>query len=245
MKKPFKTATGEPYVSKKPEETRALYRRIVVDLDLGSLNDYIKNNRRKLTHQARKITWNDDLAEDAVQDALLKVFVLREKKLRDGECEAFCKESDFFDTWVNRMVMNSAYKLGEKEKHYGHAAIIGTADDGSEIHDHGDSQEDLPSWSRSISLLPPDKLLMRLHERFQAEALLQQLEDHAQRDPGIMATIATSSTEETADSIAPMTYQEVADLQGVKIGTVRSRISRFRDRLQENQGNVQLVRGLV
>ena len=86
---------------------------------------------------------------------------------------------------------------------------------------------------------------MRLHERFQAESLLQQLEDHAQRDPAIMATIATSSTEETADSIAPMTYQEVADLQGVKIGTVRSRISRFRDRLQENQGNVQLVRGLV
>lgn len=158
---------------------------------------------------AYRLLGNEHDALDAVQDGLLKAF---------ANLAEFDGRSGF-RTWLMRVVTNAAIDLGRKR---GRRAALGLVPGPG--FDHGDG--DGPNRPEPAIEDDPAR---GLHQKDQRHALDDAL---ARLSTPIRTTFVLSAE-------AGLSYKEIAEIQGVPIGTVMSRIYAARHKLQallEDQG---------
>ena len=155
---------------------------------------------------AYRLLGHEQDALDAVQDGLLKAF---------SGLEDFDGRSGF-RTWLIRIVTNAAIDLGRKR---GRRAMIGVGlgsdpDPGRGEHGHGNAA------TRELAIQhDPSDSLQRGELRRALDAAIARL------SPKLRVTFILFAE-------AEMSYKEIAEAQSIPIGTVMSRLSDARKRLQ-------------
>ena len=119
---------------------------------------------------------------------------------------SFKWESNFY-TWVYRITVNKCIDMTRKQKRHKVISIDGDGDETPAM--------DLPDESMS-----PDSSYTRKEMLKEVEKAIEKLSDE-------------HKTVIVLRDIKGMSYAEIADIVGVNEGTVKSRISRARDRLRE------------
>jgi RNA polymerase sigma-70 factor (ECF subfamily) len=141
--------------------------------------------------------------------------------VQDGLLKAFAALSEFdgrsgFRTWLVRVVTNAALDLGRKR---GRRMIFGGVGPGDRSEQPASTIADDPARG-----------LLREDLRHALDAALARL------SPKLRATFVLFAE-------AGLSYKEIAEIQGVPIGTVMSRIHEARHRLQESPGLRDLESG--
>jgi len=165
---------------------------------------------------AVRLTGDSQDAEDLVQEAALRAFRFR---------ESFQKGTSF-KAWFYRIVINNFYTSTRRKR-----GTSTSLDDLSDAHDIF-----LYSRSAAAGLLRPDSdpaagTIARMAESDVARALAAL--------PDEFRTVCTLYF------IDDLSYQEIADILGVPIGTVRSRLHRGRHMLQKQLWKVAEELGIV
>ena len=165
---------------------------------------------------AFRLTGDKQDAEDLVQEAALRAFRFRHSFQRGTS----------FKAWFYRIVINQFY-TGTRRKR----GVTTSLDDLSDAHEIF-----LYSRSADAGLLRPDAdpsagVISRMAEDDVARALASL--------PDEFRTVATLYF------IDDLSYQEIADILGVPIGTVRSRLHRGRHMLQKQLWHVAQELGIV
>jgi RNA polymerase sigma-70 factor (ECF subfamily) len=165
---------------------------------------------------AFRLSGDSQDAEDLVQEAALRSFRFR---------ETFEKGTSF-KAWFYRIVVNHFYTTARRKR-----GATTSLDDLSDAHDIF-----LYSRSAAAGLLRPDgdpaaNTIARMAEDDVARALAALPEE--------FRTVATLYF------IDDLSYQEIADILGVPIGTVRSRLHRGRHMLQKQLWKVAEELGIV
>lgn len=150
---------------------------------------------------ATQLTRNRDLAEDLVQESVLKAF---------RSFSSFRAGSNF-RAWVARIITNTFLNERERDSRWDHSVDI------DDLHD---------STLEAKPTQIPEQSAKRLEE-IPGDALSDEVLTALHQLPGAMAlAVYLADAEE-------MTYEEIAEILNVPVGTVRSRISRGRQHLQK------------
>jgi RNA polymerase sigma-70 factor (ECF subfamily) len=165
---------------------------------------------------AFRLTGDKQDAEDLVQEAALRAFRFR---------DSFQKGTSF-KAWLYKIVINNFYTSTRRKR--GTTTSLDDLSDATEIF--------LYSRSAAAGLLRPDAdpaavAIARMAEDDVARALASLPEE--------FRTVATLYF------IDDLSYQEIADILGVPIGTVRSRLHRGRHMLQKQLWTVAEELGIV
>jgi RNA polymerase sigma factor (sigma-70 family) len=152
---------------------------------------------------ARWLVADATLAEDVVQDAMLRAFSYF-SSFKGGEGKA----------WLLRIVRNVAYTTLASRKRRGTTSIddLGLTEDGeSFVMQIADTADD------------PEEILVRQQARVRLDQAMAALA------PDLRECLILHELEE-------LSYKQVAQITGVPIGTVMSRIWRARQALMRSQG---------
>lgn len=174
--------------------------------DRAASEELFRRHRGVAYRVAYRLLGHEQDALDAVQDGLLKAF---------SGLEDFDGRSGF-RTWLIRIVTNAAIDLGRKR---GRRAMIGVGlgsdpDPGRGEHGHGNAA------TRELAIQhDPSDSLQRGELRRALDAAIARL------SPKLRVTFILFAE-------AEMSYKEIAEAQSIPIGTVMSRLSDARKRLQ-------------
>ena len=200
-------ATSPTGVSAPDDETLV---RLARGGDRTACEELFVRHRGVAYRVAYRLLGNEHDALDAVQDGLLKAFAnLAEFDGRSG-----------FRTWLVRVVSNAAIDVGRKRGRRAALGLIagagfGTPDSGDDDHHRGPPE---PSTTDD-----PARGLHRQDLRHALDAALNRL------SPPLRTAFVLFAE-------AGQSYKEIAEIQGVPIGTVMSRIHAARQKLQAAVG---------
>jgi RNA polymerase sigma-70 factor (ECF subfamily) len=165
---------------------------------------------------AFRLTNDKQDAEDLVQEAALRAFRFRHSFQRGTS----------FKAWFYRIVVNQFYTSTRRKKN-----TTTSLDDLTDAHENF-----LYSRSADAGLLRPDA-------DPSAGVLSRMAEDDVAR--ALAALPDEFRTVSTLYFIDDLSYQEIADILGIPIGTVRSRLHRGRHMLQKQLWHVAEELGIV
>ena len=173
--------------------------------DAAAFEELVKRYYRKLFRVAQHITHNREDAQDAVQDAFLKVF----RKLTQF------RENSQFSTWLIRIAVNESLMKLRKQRHNKEFSI----DDDLVSEDHGFPFE-LADWAPN-----PEERYRGFELRDILRSELQELQP-ALRVVFVLRDIEGLSTEETADVIQSTPVAVKARLWRARL-KLRARLSKY------------------
>jgi len=233
------TANKEFVSTKSPEEL-ALFKKIVVDHDANSLALYLQEKRDKLTRFAYRFFKNEDMLDDILQEASLRIFKLQAENL-EKEDNPFCKDYRYFDTWVHSIIRSVACHASQHEEFLNHA-YYDTASDYPDVVGFGQNfapEADMPGVPFSEGFEDPLKLMIRREDAVEYQKLLSKIGDLANSTPDYrhISMVVDSSIKKSGEveEYGPgKDYDAIAEEQNIPIGTVRSRIWRCRRQLVED-----------
>ncbi|HEV8016341.1 MAG TPA: sigma-70 family RNA polymerase sigma factor [Stellaceae bacterium] len=151
---------------------------------------------------ARWLTRNDADANDVVQEACLRAF-----KYFDGF------DGQFANAWLLKIVRNTCYTWMKQNRPAEEAMAL---DDNLDEIDRNESAIELNASGLGRS---PESLLSARRDAQRIDALIEQL------PPAFREIVILREMDD-------MSYREIADIVGVPIGTVMSRLARGRQMLQ-------------
>ena len=230
MKRAFTAAEAKADLAKQVEDLGV---RIVNDHDNDAFEQYYALKKASLLHSAWKVSRNDDYAEEALQDAMLKVLRLMEERRQGNHEHSFCHTPTYFNTWMHSIVINTAKRNINREDPDSRVSLSTTEEDPEDGYDQRVHAAVDSPWTTSVTLLEPSVALSQIQRRVAAAEFLEHLEQQALTDPSLRAVLTTTYTDDSNDGFPAMSYQERADADGVAIGTVRSRINRARVALRD------------
>jgi RNA polymerase sigma-70 factor (ECF subfamily) len=167
--------------------------------DLAAFEELITDYKRIAYNIALKMLKNKEDAEDASQEALIKVY---------RSIEQFNMDSTF-KTWLYRIVVNTCLDLTRKNKE----PVIS-------IDQPIQSGYDTFHMELEDEGLKPDEIL---DKKLTQEMVLEAID---QLEEGFKTIILLRDIE-------GLSYEEIAEVLSCNLGTVKSRISRGRQRLKE------------
>ena len=170
-----------------------------------AFEELVKRYDTKLFRIAQHITHNRDDAQDAVQEAFLKVF----RKL------AQFQENSKFSTWLTRITVNESLMMLRKQRHNKEFAI----DNNLESEDHSLTSE-LADWARN-----PEELYRGFELRNILRSELQELQPGL-RVVFVLRDIEGLSTEETAEVLESTPVAVKARLWRARL-KLRERLSKY------------------
>ena len=173
--------------------------------DAAAFEELVKRYYRKLFRVAQHITHNREDAQDAVQDAFLKVF----RKLTQF------RENSQFSTWLIRIAVNESLMKLRKQRHNKEFSI----DDDLVSEDHGFPFE-LADWAPN-----PEERYRGFEIRDILRSELQELQP-ALRVVFVLRDIEGLSTEETADVIQSTPVAVKARLWRARL-KLRAQLSKY------------------
>jgi RNA polymerase sigma-70 factor, ECF subfamily len=173
--------------------------------DAAAFEELVKRYDRKLFRIAQHITHNREDAQDAVQDAFLKVF----RKLTQF------RENSQFSTWLIRIAVNESLMKLRKQRHNKEFSM----DDDLVSEDHGFPFE-LADWAPN-----PEERYRGFELRDILRSELQELQP-ALRVVFVLRDIEGLSTEETADVIQSTPVAVKARLWRARL-KLRARLSKY------------------
>jgi len=170
-----------------------------------AFEELVKRYDTKLFRIAQHITHNRDDAQDAVQEAFLKVF----RKL------AQFQENSKFSTWLTRITVNESLMMLRKQRHNKEFSI----DNNFESEDHSLTSE-LADWARN-----PEELYQGFELRNILRSELQELQPGL-RVVFVLRDIEGLSTEETAEVLESTPVAVKARLWRARL-KLRERLSKY------------------
>jgi len=170
-----------------------------------AFEELVKRYDTKLFRIAQHITHNRDDAQDAVQEAFLKVF----RKL------AQFQENSKFSTWLTRITVNESLMMLRKQRHNKEFSI----DNNFESEDHSLTSE-LADWARN-----PEELYRGFELRNILRSELQELQPGL-RVVFVLRDIEGLSTEETAEVLESTPVAVKARLWRARL-KLRERLSKY------------------
>ena len=171
----------------------------------GAFEELVKRYDTKLFRIAQHITHNREDAQDAVQEAFLKVF----RKLTQFQ------ENSQFSTWLTRITVNESLMKLRKQRHNKEFSI----DNNFESEDHSLTSE-LADWARN-----PEELYRGFELRNILRSELQELQPGL-RVVFVLRDIEGLSTEETAEVLESTPVAVKARLWRARL-KLRERLSKY------------------
>lgn len=168
--------------------------------DVAAFEALVKQHQVVAYNVALRILGSPEDAQDAAQEALIKVF----KSLGSFKAEAQ------FSTWLYRIVVNTCNDYLRRERRHTHFSL-----DQQLETDDGSITRDVPDES-----MAPE----RVHEK-------RVLQEKVQR--AIQALPEQQRTVVVLRDIEGMSYEVIASMLDLPVGTVKSRINRGRDALRQ------------
>lgn len=166
----------------------------------------LDTHRDKLYRVAFRMTGHAEDAQDLLQDALLEAY----------KCFGKFQRGTFFDKWLYRIMTNTFIDRQRKKKRTGHTESLDAPLGGE---DGGDgAARDIADWDS-------DPARLALHGEY-GEAMQSALNA---LPPEFRMTLVLSDVEE-------FSYEEVAQMMGTPVGTVRSRLHRARAQMKQSLG---------
>ena len=160
-------------------------------------------HQEKLYRVAYRMAGHHEDAQDLLQDALLEAY-RSFKKFQRGT---------YFDKWLYRIMTNTFI---DRQRHKKRVGRIDSLDTPSVGADDGEiSAREIPDWTEE-----PSRRV--LHDEFgePVQKALNQLK------PDFRMVLILSDVEE-------FSYEEIAEMLNIPIGTVRSRLHRARDMMRQ------------
>lgn len=160
-------------------------------------------HQEKLYRVAYRMAGHHEDAQDLLQDALLEAY-RSFKKFQRGT---------YFDKWLYRIMTNTFI---DRQRHKKRVGRIDSLDTPSEGADDGEaSVREIPDWTGE-----PSRRV--LHDEFgePVQIALNRLK------PDFRMVLILSDVEE-------FSYEEIAEMLNIPIGTVRSRLHRARDMMRQ------------
>ena len=171
----------------------------------AAFEELVKRYDTKLFRIAQHITHNREDAQDAVQEAFLKVF----RKLTQFQ------ENSQFSTWLTRITVNESLMKLRKQRHNKEFSI----DNNFESEDHSLTSE-LADWARN-----PEELYRGFELRNILRSELQELQPGL-RVVFVLRDIEGLSTEETAEVLESTPVAVKARLWRARL-KLRERLSKY------------------
>ena len=171
----------------------------------AAFEELVKRYDTKLFRIAQHITHNREDAQDAVQEAFLKVF----RKLTQFQ------ENSKFSTWLTRITVNESLMKLRKQRHNKEFSI----DNNFESEDHSLTSE-LTDWARN-----PEELYRGFELRNILRSELQELQPGL-RVVFVLRDIEGLSTEETAEVLESTPVAVKARLWRARL-KLRERLSKY------------------
>ena len=171
----------------------------------AAFEELVKRYDTKLFRIAQHITHNREDAQDAVQEAFLKVF----RKLTQSQ------ENSKFSTWLTRITVNESLMKLRKQRHNKEFSI----DNNFESEDHSLTSE-LADWARN-----PEELYRGFELRNILRSELQELQPGL-RVVFVLRDIEGLSTEETAEVLESTPVAVKARLWRARL-KLRERLSKY------------------
>jgi len=173
--------------------------------DAAAFEELVKRYDTKLFRIAQHITYNREDAQDAVQEAFLKVF----RKLTQFQ------ENSKFSTWLTRITVNESLMKLRRQRHNKEFSI----DNNFESEDHSLTSE-LADWARN-----PEELYRGFELRNILRSELQELQPGL-RVVFVLRDIEGLSTEETAEVLESTPVAVKARLWRARL-KLRERLSKY------------------
>jgi RNA polymerase sigma-70 factor (ECF subfamily) len=188
-----------------PERERQLVRQLQSG-DRGALGELLGAYHRRVYHQCLRMLSNPDDAAEVTQDALTKAI---------QHVDGF-KGDSRFGTWLFRIAMNVSISHLRRRKVRQAASLDkqASADTGS------DQAADLKALLSQRREPQPDQ---SVEQREQVELLMAALDRLEANLKGVILL----------RDLQGMDYQQIADVMGVPVGTIKSRLFRARLALRE------------
>ena len=160
-------------------------------------------HQEKLYRVAYRMAGHHEDAQDLLQDALLEAY-RSFKKFQRGT---------YFDKWLYRIMTNTFI---DRQRHKKRVGRVDSLDAPSVGADDGEiSAREIPDWTEE-----PSRRV--LHDEF-GEPVQEALK---QLKPDFRMVLILSDVEE-------FSYEEIAEMLNIPIGTVRSRLHRARDMMRQ------------
>lgn len=171
--------------------------------DLGAFNRLVLAHQGIAFNVAFRIMGDAEAAADVCQDAFLSAF----KHMRELRGVSF-------KSWLLRIVTNACYD----QMRYRRRRPVSSLEEVTAGSD-GDDDPDHSPWLIDSAAGPEEITMNR-----QLAALVQQGINSLPPDQRIIVVLS---------DVQGMSYQEIADITGIALGTVKSRLSRARARLRD------------
>lgn len=174
--------------------------------DLNAFNELVLRYQNLAYSVAYRTLQEEDAAADAVQESMIKAF----RSIRSFE-------GGSFKSWIIRIVVNTCYDVLRSRKRRRTDSLdgFGDADDpdgDSSASDHNPQWEDLGE---------------------RPDAYVQRMELSELIERGIRSLPAEQRLALTLCDVHGYAYEEIGELTGMPMGTVKSRINRARARLRD------------
>ncbi len=192
-----------------PDRERQLVRRLHRG-DRGALGELLGAYHRRVYHQCLRMLGNADDAAEVAQDALMKAV---------QHVDSF-KGDSRFGTWLFRIAMNVGISRLRRQKVRRAASLESAGSAGGNDHDQASPLKTMIAQDREP---PPGQGV----EQAEQVELLTACLDHLEAN--LKAVILLRD-------LQGMDYQEIAEVMGVPVGTVKSRLFRARVALREAVG---------
>jgi RNA polymerase sigma-70 factor (ECF subfamily) len=176
--------------------------------DIAAFNEIVGRYKGKIYNYLYRMTGNADDAEDLTQEVFVRMYT---------NIGSFRAEASL-STWLFRIAGNlcvDAFRRGKKERGVVHsldAPLAGSDDDGDGVA----ATRDVPDWTHE-----PDTLFRRKELGTHIQTALQKL------PPKLRSAVVLHDVEGLA-------YEEIAQAEGIPLGTVKSRIFNARVALREH-----------
>lgn len=171
--------------------------------DIYAFEDLISKYEKKVYNTVLRIIRDKEAAKDISQEVFIKVY----KSLKNFD------EKSKFSTWLYRIAVNTSIdELRKNKNRYNNISL----DNPDPEHDNTRQVEFEISGSKDT---PEEKLIKKekIKELYKAINMLQE-------DQMILILLR---------DIQGLSYDEISDVTGIKIGTVKSKLNRARNALKE------------
>lgn len=171
--------------------------------DICAFEDLISKYEKKVYNTVLRIIRDKEAAKDISQEVFIKVY----KSLKNFN------EKSKFSTWLYRIAVNTSIdELRKNKNRYNNISL----DNPDPEHDNTRQAEFEISGSKDT---PEEKLIKKekIKELYKAINMLQE-------DQRILILLR---------DIQGLSYDEISDVTGIKIGTVKSKLNRARNALKE------------
>ena len=171
--------------------------------DLGAFNELVLKYQKLAYAVAYRMLQSQDAAEDAVQDSFIKAYRAL-ATFRFGS----------FKSWLLRIVINTCHDVIRHNRRFTFDAISDEPGNDAESEDHGEVAHQLSDTRES------------------PQAYVERMELHATIELGLRALPVDQRLVLALYDIHGYSYDEISEMTGFALGTVKSRIHRARAKMR-------------